>query len=81
MPEQHKRRLCFPLRLSPSLRAQASELAELEGISLNHFISLALTEKVTRMEKQFQQQVPYTPKNADLKKNGRPLDACRISDL
>jgi hypothetical protein len=25
-------------------------MAEREGISLNHFISLAITEKVTRME-------------------------------
>jgi hypothetical protein len=32
------------------LRAQASSLAEREGISLNHFISLAVTEKVIRME-------------------------------
>jgi hypothetical protein len=50
MTEQRRRRLCFPLRLSPSLRAQASSLAEREGISLNHFISLAVTEKVIRME-------------------------------
>jgi hypothetical protein len=50
MTEQRRRRLCFPLRLSPSLRAQASSLAEREGISLNHFISLAIAEKVIRME-------------------------------
>lgn len=50
MTEQRRRRLCFPLRLSPSLRAQASSMAEQEGISLNHFISLAIAEKVIRME-------------------------------
>jgi hypothetical protein len=29
---------------------QATELARLEGISLNHFISLAVAEKISRME-------------------------------
>jgi len=29
---------------------QATELARMEGISLNHFISLAVAEKISRME-------------------------------
>lgn len=45
-----KRVLSFPLRLSPSVRMQATDLARLEGISLNHFISLAVAEKISRME-------------------------------
>jgi hypothetical protein len=32
------------------MRRQANDLAHREGISLNHFISLAIAEKVTRME-------------------------------
>lgn len=42
----------FPLRLPTSLRKAAEELAFKEGVSLNHFISLALTEKVGRIEQQ-----------------------------
>jgi hypothetical protein len=42
--------LSFPLRLSPSVRQQATGLARLDGISLNHFIGLAVAEKITRLE-------------------------------
>lgn len=47
---EYKRHQSFPLRLSPSMRQKANDLAHNEGISLNHFISLAVAEKVTRME-------------------------------
>ncbi len=40
----------FPLRLTPTMRRQIEHLAEREGVSLNQFISLAVAEKVTRME-------------------------------
>jgi hypothetical protein len=50
MSEEYCRRQIFPLRLSPSMRHQASNLAHREGISLNHFVSLAIAEKITRME-------------------------------
>ena len=46
-----KRHQTFPLRLSPSSRQQASEIAKEEGISLNHFISLAVAEKISRLER------------------------------
>jgi hypothetical protein len=45
-----KRHQSFPLRLSPSIRLQAGEFAKKEGISLNHFISLAVAEKLSRLE-------------------------------
>ena len=48
--QEYKRHQSFPLRLSPSIRQQATELARDEGISLNHFISLAIAEKLSRME-------------------------------
>jgi hypothetical protein len=47
---EHKRVLSFPLRLGASIRQQATDLAHNEGISLNHFISLAVAEKISRME-------------------------------
>lgn len=48
---EYKRCQSFPLRLAPSIRSQANDLAHIEGISLNHFISLAVAEKIVRMEK------------------------------
>lgn len=52
MADEYFRRQMFPLRLSPTMRHQANELAHREGISLNQFISLAIAEKLTRMEQQ-----------------------------
>lgn len=40
----------FPLRLPRSMRLQASEIAQREGLSLNQFITLAVAEKITRLE-------------------------------
>lgn len=40
----------FPLRLPRTTRFQANELAQREGLSLNHFISLAVAEKIARLE-------------------------------
>ena len=42
--------LSFPLRLPYSPRQQAIEIAQREGLSLNQFISLAVAEKLTRLE-------------------------------
>ncbi|MFT4112656.1 toxin-antitoxin system HicB family antitoxin [Silvibacterium sp.] len=61
MAEEYKRLRCFPLRLSPTMRQQAVELAEREGISLNHFITLALAEKITRLERVQLQADPAQP--------------------
>lgn len=40
----------FPLRLSPSMREQVEHLAKRDQISINHFIALAVAEKLSRME-------------------------------
>jgi hypothetical protein len=40
----------FPLRLPVSMRRQADEFARRDGLSLNQFITLAVAEKLTRME-------------------------------
>ena len=50
IPREEKRRLAFPLRLAVSLRESASLFADREGISLNQFISLAVAEKISRLE-------------------------------
>jgi predicted HicB family RNase H-like nuclease len=39
----------FPLRLPRSLKAAAQSMANRDGISLNHFISLAVAEKLERI--------------------------------
>jgi predicted HicB family RNase H-like nuclease len=43
----------FPLRLPAALREHATLLANRDGVSLNHFISLAVAEKITRLETDF----------------------------
>jgi hypothetical protein len=40
----------FPLRMSPTMRRQATDFAQRERLSLNNFICLALAEKISRME-------------------------------
>jgi hypothetical protein len=45
-----KRRMTFPLRLAVSLKDMANILAQQDGVSLNHFISLAVAEKISRLE-------------------------------
>ena len=52
MPEKKQPQKSFPLRLPRSMRLIADDLAEREGISLNQFISLAIAEKITRLESQ-----------------------------
>ena len=51
MENRERKRLgSFPLRLPASTRIQANDLARREGLSLNQFISLAVAEKITRLE-------------------------------
>jgi hypothetical protein len=50
MNREDKRRMTYPLRLAASLRDMASQLAQTDGVSLNHFISLAVAEKISRLE-------------------------------
>jgi hypothetical protein len=47
--DRKKERISFPLRLARPLRDHARLLAAQEGVSLNHFISLAVAEKVSRL--------------------------------
>lgn len=45
-----RRKQSFLLRLPMSLREQAVRVSQEEGISLNHFIAIAVAEKLSRME-------------------------------
>lgn len=49
-PNQHAKQ--FPLRLARSLQAAAKLMANRDGVSLNHFISLAVAEKVSRLQQE-----------------------------
>ena len=40
----------FALRLPASMKDKAAAIAQEDGVSLNHFISIALAEKLTRVE-------------------------------
>ena len=40
----------FPLRLPKSLKGAANAAAKEQGISLNHFISLAVSEKIVALD-------------------------------
>ena len=50
MNKDNSRPISFPLRLPFTTRRQAIEIAHREGLSLNQFISLAVAEKITRLE-------------------------------
>jgi HicB family len=47
--DDENKRISFPLRLAASLKRRAELLASRDGVSLNHFISLALAEKISRL--------------------------------
>lgn len=48
--DQSSARHMFALRLPKSYLEKAKSLAEQEGISLNHFVELAIAEKIARMK-------------------------------
>ena len=50
MDELKKRKQNFLLRLPISIREKATQIAHEDGTSLNHFVSLAVAEKLSRMD-------------------------------
>jgi HicB family len=54
-----RRKQSFLLRLPSTLREQAARVAQNEGTSLNHFIGIALAEKISRMETEAARDSPY----------------------
>ena len=51
----------FPLRLPTTTRMQANELAFLDGVSLNQFITIAVAEKITRLQSADTESAPTDP--------------------
>jgi predicted HicB family RNase H-like nuclease len=51
-PKETRHPSQFPLRLAKSLREAANSAAKEQGVSLNHFIAIAVAEKVSRTESQ-----------------------------
>ena len=51
MNTEQKRKQSFLLRLPTSVREQATQIAHEDGTSLNHFISLAVADRISRMER------------------------------
>lgn len=49
---EYRGKSAFPLRLPKSTIHRIKALADAEGISVNQFISLAVTEKIVRVEDQ-----------------------------
>jgi hypothetical protein len=58
-----KQRIAFPLRMALSLKEAANGLALRDGVSLNFFISVAIAEKISRLERQALAEHPLTTHN------------------
>ena len=52
MPAKSKKSIVskFPLRLMPSVRQDAENFSEKEGVSLNQFINVAVAEKLAHLQ-------------------------------
>jgi hypothetical protein len=68
MTTEFKAKPSFALRLPQSMRIEAVDIAKREGISLNHFVVLAVAEKIARLEV-LHSRTPDSDK-ADLQEEG-----------
>ncbi len=76
MEEIKKRKQSFLLRLPISIREKATEIAHEDGVSLNHFVSLAVAEKLSRMDEAAHQHVHRAPTHATTQ---NPMRLSRVS--
>lgn len=67
----------FPLRLPRSTRERAIEVAQKEGLSLNQFITLAVTEKIVRLELMAEATLSKLPTTDN---KGRQVPVADLSD-
>jgi hypothetical protein len=71
-PDKPRKDSTFRLRLPKSVRDAAKEIAGQEGVSLNHFISLAVAEKIIRVEQSTSPTVTHPgEKEGSLPRPGR----------
>jgi hypothetical protein len=61
MDSEGRTRHTFLLRLPNTTLQSAKKVAQSEGISLNHFISLAVAEKLSRLEEQTMRELAGLP--------------------
>jgi HicB family len=74
-PDKPRNRSKFLLRLPKSVSDTAKQVAAQEGVSLNQFISLAVTEKIIRIEQGTSPAVtPRSDKEGRLPGPGRPAE-------
>jgi hypothetical protein len=69
---QTRRPTQFPLRLARSLKQAAGVVTKEQGISLNHFISLAVAEKISRIENQAEPSANSEVPKLEFRANHRP---------
>ena len=68
MATEFKAKPAFALRLPRSMRMEAVRIAKHEKISLNHFVALAVAEKIARLE--LRHSEPLDSDKADLEEEG-----------
>jgi len=74
-PHKPRNPSAFRLRLPKSVRDAAMQMAGQEGVSLNHFISLAVAEKIIRVEQSESPTVIHPgEKESRLPRPGRPAE-------
>jgi hypothetical protein len=54
----------FPLRIPTSTHQQAAARARLDGVSLNYFVIVAITERIARLQRQKAAAGPYAQGHA-----------------
>lgn len=54
MSLQSERSYTYPVKLPPSIRQRAADVARLDGTSLNYFINTAIAEKMNRLVSRFE---------------------------
>ena len=57
---QTERSYTYPVKLPPSIRQRATDMAKLDGTSLNYFISTAISEKMNRMQHRWEDEIDWT---------------------
>ena len=74
-PDKPRNRSKFILRLPKSVSDSAKQIAGQEGVSLNQFISLAIAEKIIRVEQSTSPTVTHLgEKEGRLPRPGRPAE-------
>ena len=77
--EDQKRLQSVPLRIPVSTRTVASQFAQLEGVSLNFFISSAIAERIGRLERNRMAAVQHRPRVVRVQESAGQDDAPHLT--